>query len=74
MPQAMGRLHRSQPTMTSFWMKSVTTFTLDDMSWNRLMSLLDRPARVPVGLEELFSRPDVFADDARGGDPLSRGN
>ncbi len=44
--------------------KSVTTFTLDDVSWNRLTDLLNRPARVPVGLEELFSRLDVFEDDA----------
>lgn len=35
-------------------------FTLKDEQWDRLAQILDRPARVPAGLEDLFSRPSVF--------------
>lgn len=37
-----------------------TVFTLQDEQWGRLREILDRPPRVPAGLEELFSRPSVF--------------
>jgi len=37
-----------------------TVFTLGDERWDRLAEILDRPPRVPVGLEELFSRPSAF--------------
>jgi uncharacterized protein (DUF1778 family) len=37
-----------------------TIFTLEGAQWDRLMEVLDRPPRVPAGLEELFSRPSVF--------------
>ncbi len=37
-----------------------TTFELDDADWRRFNELLDRPARVPEGLRDLFSRPSVF--------------
>lgn len=37
-----------------------TVFTLADEQWGRFQEILDRPPRVPVGLEELFSRPSVF--------------
>jgi uncharacterized protein (DUF1778 family) len=37
-----------------------TVFTVEDMGWDRLQELLDRPPRVPAGLKELFSRPSVF--------------
>ena len=37
-----------------------TTFAFDGARWDRLQEILDRPPRVPAGLEELFSRPSVF--------------
>jgi len=37
-----------------------TVFTLDEAQWDRLVEVLDRPPRVPAGLEELFSQPSVF--------------
>jgi hypothetical protein len=37
-----------------------TSFVLDEVRWNRFVEILDRPPRVPAGLEELFSRPSVF--------------
>jgi uncharacterized protein (DUF1778 family) len=37
-----------------------TVFALDPAGWDRLVEILDRPPRIPAGLEELFSRPDVF--------------
>jgi uncharacterized protein (DUF1778 family) len=37
-----------------------TVFTLQDEQWGRLTEILDRPPRVPAGLEELFSRPSIF--------------
>jgi uncharacterized protein (DUF1778 family) len=37
-----------------------TVFALDKARWDRLMEILDRPPRVPVGLEALFSRPSAF--------------
>jgi len=35
-------------------------FTLENTQWDRFMEILDRPPRIPSGLEELFSRPSVF--------------
>jgi uncharacterized protein (DUF1778 family) len=37
-----------------------TVFELDERRWKRFVEALDRPPRVPAGLRELFSRPDVF--------------
>jgi len=37
-----------------------TSFALDKTDWQRFMELLDRPARVPAGLRELYSKPNVF--------------
>jgi uncharacterized protein (DUF1778 family) len=37
-----------------------TTFPLDAEAWGKFCDLLDRPARVPSGLEDLFSKPSVF--------------
>lgn len=36
------------------------TFVLDDASAARFNELLERPARVPDGLRDLFSKPSVF--------------
>ena len=36
------------------------TFELDAESWERFNALLERPARVPDGLRDLFSKPSVF--------------
>lgn len=35
-------------------------FSLDDADWERFNELLDRPAKVPAGLRELFSKPSLF--------------
>lgn len=35
-------------------------FALSEPRWEQFNSLLDRPARVPAGLRELFSEPSVF--------------
>lgn len=35
-------------------------FELDEPDWQRFNELLDRPAQVPAGLRELFSKPSVF--------------
>ena len=37
-----------------------TAFELERDDWTRFMDLLDRPARVPDGLRDLFSKPSVF--------------
>lgn len=37
-----------------------TGFELDETDWQRFSELLDRPARVPAGLRELYSKPSVF--------------
>jgi uncharacterized protein (DUF1778 family) len=37
-----------------------TRFELDQSDWQRFSELLERPARVPVGLRELYSKPSVF--------------
>ncbi len=37
-----------------------TTFELGDADWRRFDELLDRPARVPKGLRDLFSKPSTF--------------
>lgn len=37
-----------------------TSFALDKADWQRFMDLLDRPAQVPAGLRELYSKPSVF--------------
>jgi uncharacterized protein (DUF1778 family) len=36
------------------------TFKLDQDAWEELSALLERPARVPEGLAELFSKPSAF--------------
>lgn len=36
------------------------SFELDQDSWEEFSDLLERPARVPEGLTELFSRPSAF--------------
>jgi uncharacterized protein (DUF1778 family) len=36
------------------------SFELDQDAWEELSELLERPAKVPEGLEELFSKPSVF--------------
>ena len=35
-------------------------FELDQVQWERFRKSLDRPPRVPPGLEELFSKQSVF--------------
>jgi len=37
-----------------------THFELDQPEWDQFKELLDRPAQVPPGLRELFSKPSVF--------------
>jgi uncharacterized protein (DUF1778 family) len=37
-----------------------TSFALDEADWRRFMDSLDRPARVPEGLRELYSKPSAF--------------
>jgi uncharacterized protein (DUF1778 family) len=37
-----------------------TSFALDSEAWQKFCDLLDRPAQVPSGLEDLFSKPSVF--------------
>lgn len=37
-----------------------TTFELEAENWTQFMELLDRPARVPDGLRDLFAKPSVF--------------
>lgn len=36
------------------------SFELDQDAWEKFSELLERPARVPEGLTELFSTPSVF--------------
>lgn len=36
------------------------SFELDQRAWEEFSALLERPARVPDGLTELFSKPSVF--------------
>lgn len=36
------------------------SFALDQGSWEEFSELLERPARVPEGLVELFAKPLVF--------------
>jgi len=38
-------------------------FVVSDQDWRRFNEMLDRPARAPAGLRELFSKPSVFADE-----------
>jgi len=40
-----------------------TRFVLDPESWRRFVEILDRPPLDRPGLEKLFSRPSVFADE-----------
>jgi uncharacterized protein (DUF1778 family) len=35
-------------------------FALDPDAWQAFSELLDRPAQVPTGLQDLFSKPSVF--------------
>jgi uncharacterized protein (DUF1778 family) len=37
-----------------------TSFELDEDAWAEFSALLDRPAKVPEGLADLFSKPSVF--------------
>lgn len=37
-----------------------TSFPLDAEAWQKFCDLLDRPAQVSSGLENLFSKPSVF--------------
>ena len=37
-----------------------TAFELGPADWTRFMDLLDRPAQVPDGLRDLFSKQSVF--------------
>lgn len=37
-----------------------TSFELDEAAWARFSELLERPAEVPEGLRDLFSKPSVF--------------
>jgi uncharacterized protein (DUF1778 family) len=39
-----------------------TRFELDQPDWKKFMDLLDRPARVPDGLRDLFANPSVFVE------------
>jgi uncharacterized protein (DUF1778 family) len=36
------------------------SFELDQGAWEEFSELLDRPAKVPEGLAELFSKPSVI--------------
>lgn len=36
------------------------SFELDQDAWEEFSDLLERPARVPEGLAELFSKPSAF--------------
>ena len=36
------------------------SFELDQGAWEEFSDLLERPARVPEGLTELFSKPSAF--------------
>jgi uncharacterized protein (DUF1778 family) len=36
------------------------SFALNADAWKKFCDLLDRPAQVPSGLEDLFSKPSVF--------------
>jgi uncharacterized protein (DUF1778 family) len=35
-------------------------FPVAEADWQQFNEMLDRPARVPAGLRELFSKPSVF--------------
>jgi uncharacterized protein (DUF1778 family) len=35
-------------------------FAVDSESWQKFSDLLDRPADVPEGLKDLYSKPSVF--------------
>jgi uncharacterized protein (DUF1778 family) len=35
-------------------------FAVDPAAWQQFSELLDRPAQVPAGLRELYSKPSVF--------------
>ncbi len=35
-------------------------FEIPALEWERFSELLDRPARVPAGLRDLFSKPSAF--------------
>ncbi len=37
-------------------------FALNEQDWDRFNELLDRPPKVPAGLEKLFSKPSVFEE------------
>ena len=37
-----------------------TEFLLDEEAWRQLNERLEEPPRVPPGLRDLFSRPNVF--------------
>lgn len=37
-----------------------TQFELEKPDWEKFTELLDRPARVPDGLRDLFAKPSVF--------------
>lgn len=37
-------------------------FALEPAAWKKFNEILDRPARVPAGLKNLFSKPSVFGD------------
>jgi uncharacterized protein (DUF1778 family) len=37
-----------------------TSFELDRDAWAEFSALLERPAKVPAGLAELFSKPSAF--------------
>ncbi len=39
------------------------TFVLEPEAWNRFVELLDRPPLEKPGLENLFSKPSVFAPE-----------
>jgi uncharacterized protein (DUF1778 family) len=43
----------------SLAVSDVATFEWDQDAWDELSKLLERPARVPEGLAELFSKPSV---------------
>jgi uncharacterized protein (DUF1778 family) len=43
----------------SLAVSDVPTFELDQDAWDEFSKLLERPARVPEGLAELFSKPSI---------------